>query len=311
MLIAFIHPGKAFLPELEMYQNFFRERGIDSVIMEANGIEPAKVDVEWHFMGKNFRRRFKNSLLIHEYASTSVPPFAQLKNRLKKHINARPDYRIFQNPAIANAFGFTDNVPFGYRDMGVDLTVFSPKQCARDFDFIFCGTITTDMKFEKLLDIFSVGQFKEKSLLVVSKNYDYLKKQYSSHLNITFHGPVDQAKVAELINKSRFAINYKPLGPPYDLQTATKVLEYLACKVPVVTTPTTWIKQFSDTHDSKMFYLPEDLNAVTTFDVEKFDYSFPDLSVFSWDKQILGSGILEFIKMRQTSHAGIVPRISS
>ena len=40
-------------------------------------------DVEWYFMGTQVRRR-KNAVVIHEYASASVPPFAAFKSVVKK-----------------------------------------------------------------------------------------------------------------------------------------------------------------------------------------------------------------------------------
>jgi hypothetical protein len=97
MKITFIHTNKAFLPEIGAYRDFFSTFGVDTATGSYD--DPgARPDVEWHFMGTRRRRLWKNTLVIHEYASASVPPLRGIKDLLKRWYNATPDYRLFLNP---------------------------------------------------------------------------------------------------------------------------------------------------------------------------------------------------------------------
>src|SRR6478736_3865947 len=117
MRIAFIHQGLAPLPELEAYTMFFESRGHQTCICTGNLKPDFEPEVEWHFMGFGGGRMFPGTKLIHEYASASVPSLASLKDNIKRWFNKTPDFRIYLNPAVRQLLGFTDTIPFGYRDM--------------------------------------------------------------------------------------------------------------------------------------------------------------------------------------------------
>ena len=125
MRIAFIHQQNAFLPELEAYHDFFSTRGIECLSITPSDINNTTADVHWHFMGTALKRT--NSITIHEYTSASTPPFANIKDLAKKTLNSKPDYRLFLNRWVHARYQFRDNVPFGFRDMGVDSSFFQSK----------------------------------------------------------------------------------------------------------------------------------------------------------------------------------------
>src|SRR5437764_10906419 len=135
MRIAFIDQQNAFLPELSAYIDFFSARGINCVIVNKKEAGRTASDVEWHFMGTSFKK--KNGITIHEYTSSSTPPFAYLKNLVKKQLNNKPDFRIFLNEFVSEQFCFNDNIPFGFRDMGVNLAQFDFQNgtSGKEFDF--------------------------------------------------------------------------------------------------------------------------------------------------------------------------------
>src|SRR5690349_799671 len=118
MTIAFIHPHKAFMPEIIAYVDFFSAMGVTTRVIKPQEVEAIQCDVEWHFMGRHTRRN-KNRIIIHEYASASVPPFSKVKDRIKQLINTRPDYRIFNNEYVLKQFSSNDKVPYGIRNYGI------------------------------------------------------------------------------------------------------------------------------------------------------------------------------------------------
>ena len=51
MRIAFIHARSSFLPEIEAYQRFFKQRNIDTTSADFRDARNVKADVMWWIMG--------------------------------------------------------------------------------------------------------------------------------------------------------------------------------------------------------------------------------------------------------------------
>jgi glycosyltransferase involved in cell wall biosynthesis len=284
MLIAFIHEFKAFLPEIEAYREFFEKHGVKTTVARPNDQAVQHADVEWRFMGFSFRRN-KAPLLIHEYASASLPPQRSFKDFIKSRFTVKPDFRFFLNEYVRSRFSFNDQVPCGLRDMGVRPEMLLPSSSGEKiYDFIYVGSISADIQPNRLLQVFTQPAMREKTLLIVSKSYESLQKRYSAFSNIIFKGPVPQKEVVHYIRQSSFAINYKPDIAPHSQQTSTKLLEYAACRVPVVTTDYLWMRKFQQQYGGNYFYLQPDLSNLRRTAVNNFEYSFPDLSEWTWEK---------------------------
>jgi glycosyltransferase involved in cell wall biosynthesis len=301
MLIAFVHTGKAFLPGMEAYSGYFSKRGIEATILLKKNLKNRKPDIEWHFMGTHLKKAYHSSVIIHEYASASIPPFADLKNAIKRKLNIKPDFRVFLNEYVKEKFQFTDSIPFGYRDLGLNSEFLNAPvelpAIKKEYDFIYCGSTTADLQLDKVLDHFS-RTFKDKSMLILSKNFADLAAKYKMQKNIQFAGPVTQSQVPGYITRARFAINFKPDIEPHNRQTVTKLMEYAACKVPVITSDFAWVRQFHQQYGGEYFYLKEDLSNFTWENINQFQYAFPDLSGLTWEDQIKRSGILDFLSLK-------------
>ena len=244
MIIAFIHPHIAFLPEIDAYQNFFSTFSIKTIVAGPKEIKNINADVEWHFMGTDFSKKRK-AVKIHEYASASTSPFGKGKNIVKKILNTVPDYRLFLNKYVEEQFAFKDEIPHGYRDMGIHRSFLNPlENVKKEFDFIYVGSMNKERKTEKLLKCFTNGNLKEHSLLILSNNYEEIKNKLKPYQNIFFAGPVKYEEVKNYIEKSRFALNFILDEEPFNQQTSTKFLEYAALKIPVISTSYAWIKNF-------------------------------------------------------------------
>ena len=302
MKITFVHTNKAFLPEIDAYRDFFSTYGVETNTGNYESIA-IKPDVEWHFMGTHRRRKWTDTLVIHEYASASMPPFRKIKDQLKRWGNCTPGFRLFLNRYVQQQLGFNDKVPFGFRDMGLPAgTITAPAAVKKQFDFIYAGSVSADMQMNNLLQLFAGGALQQHTLLVLAREYQELATQFSRWPNIIFKGPVPQAEVRYWLQQAQFGINYKPVIEPHSHQTSTKLLEYLAADVPVITTDSPWVRHFQQTYGGSFFYLNEDLSNFTWEKVQGFSYAFPDLSEWTWDKQIRHSGVLEFL---QSKYPGI------
>lgn len=295
--IGFIHPGNAFLPEIEAYTEFFSSRGFKTCTMNTEIAEKNPTEIEWHFMGTHYKRQNRSSTLIHEYSSASTPPFANIKDFVKRTINCKPDYRIFLNPYVRKKFSFNDGVPNGTRDMAV--AEYFHKQgisVKKEFDFIYVGDVSDARKMSGLFNCFTNGRLSGRSLLILSRDFHHHQKDYAMFPNIMFAGPVNHSQVPGYIEKARFAINFIPPIEPFIHQTSTKLLEYAAMEIPIVTNSYNWIQDFQGRYGGSYFFLQKDFDNFTWEKVCGFKYSFPDLSEWNWDTQIKRSGIIEFLQ---------------
>jgi glycosyltransferase involved in cell wall biosynthesis len=299
MHIAFIHDSKSFLPEIAAYTQFFSSKDISCEVIHPRNLRNIKPDVYWHFMGTDRQQKPAGAITIHEYTSASVPPAAGLKNLYKRVFHTKPDYRLFLNEFTKAALGFSDGVPWGYRDMGIPASWLEQRSSGnkKTHDFIYVGELR-NRGIESLLNAFATGRMRERTLLIVSKDYDAIRSRYAAASNISFTGPMPHNEVRSLMEQSRFAINFVPGKAPFSRQTSTKLLEYAACKVPVITSDYYWVRHFQEQHGGSFFYLGDGLSNFNWEQVQDFSYGFPDLSAWTWEQQILRSGVVDFLAKR-------------
>lgn len=298
MTIAFVHNNKAFLPGLYGYRKFFTAHGIQCEVVTPDELGTVHRQIEWHFLGSDISKPKEGIYKIHEYPSASLPPFRKWKDWVKSFINTQPDFRIFQNEFVKNSLRFHDSIPYGYRELGIPEEWLSGSpSLLKEYDFIYTGDVSASRKIKDILVLFT-DELKQYSILVLSHRYEELKEQYSNYRNIIFKGPVQKEQVRDYLLKSRFAINYIPDIIPFNKQTSTKLLEYISCKVPVITTRYAWMNDFEKQYGGTYFYLEKDLKNFTWEAINNFSYSFPVLTEWTWEKQIRKSGILEFIMER-------------
>ena len=301
MTIAFLHSHRAFLPEINAYSQFFGDYGIKTRSCSRKEKNQPRADVEWRLMGSAFSNKKNKIVSIHEYSSCSMPPFQKLKDLSKKWFNAKPDYRLFLNDYVMQQFNFSDEVPYGLRDMGVYPTLPESgknKNIIKEYDFIYAGSAEKERKLEKLINCFTKNGLVGHTFLILSKNYERLAEKYKSFPSIRFKGPVSHEEALEQISKAKFAINYTTDRAPFSQQTSTKFLEYAALKIPIITTEYPWVKEFQSHLGGNFFYLSNDLSNFSWQQVNGFNYSFPELKEWTWEKQIRKSGVLEFLESK-------------
>lgn len=303
MTIAFIHGGQSFLPEVDFYRKYFEAQGIQTLVLDHGkwSREKPNVDVEWVFMGTDSVKT-SEALRIHEYASASTPPFRKLKDNWKKIINIIPHYRLFLNSYVKNAFAFRDEVPWGYRDMGVGNVAYGASgpeagPSFKEYDFVYTGSLDR-RGIEMLFNCFTRGGLKDKVLLVLSQGYESLRDAYLSCPNIIFKGPVPHDDVARYLQKCRYGINFIPDQEPYCYQTSTKFLEYLQAGLPVITTDYAWVRQFMAQYGGNYFFLRKDLSNLDPALISHFPFEGAPLEEWTWESQLLKSGVLDLLEQK-------------
>lgn len=248
---------------------------------------PASASVVWWFCGRVPLReahRLRGAFQIHEYASASIPPYAWLKDQVKHWTQPRPDYRIYQNGWVRERMGFADGVPHALRDMGVAEHFFDTPlhTIAPEFDLVYLGEMSRLMIHIHVLQaINSAGR----ALLLVGDIPAALQTYLPP--NVTCTGRVDHTQVPRHLRRARFGLNLVPNATPYQRQTSTKVLEYCAVGLRVVSNAYPWIRYFMAQHNANFYLLNLDAPSHTTNfgeALDAFPYVVPDLRMLAWPR---------------------------
>jgi glycosyltransferase involved in cell wall biosynthesis len=251
-------------------------------------------------MGLYPKSFYKKKVIIHEYASASVPPYRKVKDFLKSRLNPRPHFRLYLNEYVRKQINIHDEVPFGYRDMGIgDAFFHRPDPGDKEYDFVYTGNLSSQRKLETLLRVFENGALKQRSILLLGNDENKLAETFRHCKNIFFLPAVPWEEVPEYLARARFSVNFIPDIEPFNAQTPTKFLEYAAMKIPVISTNYFWISEFQERYSGNYFLLKGDLSNMTWDRIIHFHYKFPDLQSWRWDEKIKGSGVLEFLQQAQ------------
>ena len=285
MLIHFIRNGPSYLPEIDAYCAYIQSYGHQTMVHESSYTVPTSASVVWWFCGRvplREARRLRGTFQIHEYTSASIPPYAWAKDQVKHWTQPRPDYRIFQNGWVRERMGFADGVPHALRDMGIAEHFFEAPQHtpAPEFDLVYLGEMSRLLAFIPVLQaIHAAGR----SLLLVGEVPAELQAQLPP--NVTCTGRVDHAQVPSYLRRARFGLNLVPNATPFQQQTSTKVLEYCAVGLRVVSNAYPWVRYFMAQHKANLYLLNDDAPSLATSfgdALDAYPYEVPDVRALAW-----------------------------
>lgn len=270
MQVHFIHPGSAYLPELAAYAQHVQHLGHGAQVHSEWAKVPPDAPLLWWICGRvpqQAPRRWPQAFQIHEYASASVAPGAWLKDHIKRVTQPRPQYRIFQNDWVRSRLGRSDGVPYELRDMGIAPSFFEAaagtqqqqqESRAWDFDAVYLGDMQRLRYFVPLLHALqALGQ----RVLLIGEVAPALRQILLPSPFLTLTGRVAQHDVPAWLKRARWGLNLVPPHAPYHRQTSTKLLEYCAVGLPVITTDYPWVRDFAYTYGARFAYLPTPLQS--------------------------------------------------
>lgn len=297
--ILFLRSNKAFLPEIDAYINFFNKseefKAFDSSIIKDYNMDD--FDIIWEFKGFGGVKKSKNQILIHEYASLSTGKFAKCKNLIKSKFNSIPDLRIFLNEDVKKGFKFNDSIDFCYRDMGIDELFLTQAKVKKEYDFVYVGSVSKAREMDKFLKIFTA---KDNGILCLIGNIDDdIYNEYKDYKNLIFTGVVPYSEVPKIASKAEYGINFIPDKYPYNIQTSTKLLEYLALGLKVISTDYKWVRKFEDKYNCHFFKLNYNRLNFDKAQIERHEF-FSEFKAedFLWKKVIDESGIVPAINKK-------------
>lgn len=276
--ILMLSSGKAILPEINAYKKYITDYQIvDS--RELDIIDFTEFDLIWKFMGTDIFRKL-DIPVIHEYASLSTGKFPKLKNEIKRVFNIKPKVRIFLNKNVKNEFGFNDKIPYIYRDMGIDECFFIKNE-RKNYDFVYVGSMSNDRGIVNILEKFT-QDLKNSSLLMIGEPDKSIYEAYKKYSNIVFTGKLKYQDVPKIASQAEYAINYIPDKYPYNLQTSTKLLEYIAMNLKVVTTDYLWVNEFEKEREMKFYRVLNDLRELDEKNLRNFNFKNTNIKDRLW-----------------------------
>lgn len=274
MKVAICLRPSAYLPEAYAYESYLKNKNIEVDLLH-DDYYGNDIDIKLNFLGYSFFSNYKRSFKqIHEYGSLSTPPFGFLKDSIKKYFNSTPDARIFLNPRVQKKLNFNDNIPFMYRDMGIDKLFFSSTNLKKVYDVVYCGG-ERDGLLENIENLLKFGL----KIIVIGNFSDYFNNHFRNVSNITLAGKLNRVDISKIYQISIAGLNYTPNKFPYNIQTSTKTLEYCAAGLNVISNQYEWVDQFVTSYNSKFLWI-HDIKSRS--DIESFNYITPDLSNLEW-----------------------------
>lgn len=281
----------SYTPEAYAYERYLTKLGWNVQLDYEYELDKNN-DINIYFMGiRPFWKGYQGKALeIHEYQSLSTPPYAKIKDNIKKLINFKPSGRIFLNHTVHHNLNFNDKIPFIYRDMGVDEAFFQFPKANPEYDIIYSGSINRT----GVPDIILLLAKKYKIIVVGSlDNLDAALVDKLRCANITLVGKVDRFQLPGLYANARFGLNYTPNVYPFNVQTSTKTLEYLASGLPVISNRYFWMERFSEKVNQKVLWL--DVFLKSNIDLMASSLNIVSMRDYAWENILKTSKLEDFL----------------
>jgi glycosyltransferase involved in cell wall biosynthesis len=288
--------GNAYLPEHHAYLKYFaRLPDIDFVSLPQSApVSPSYFDLELRYTGLDPFWRPASVPVIHEYSSLSTGFFAHGRNFVKRTCNRRPVLRVFLMPEVRDGFDFTDGVPSLLRGMGVDDSFYSVRPATTpDYDLVYCGSVTRSRHVDRLL---AAVHRHGLTILVIGEPEPDIHAAFRGTTGIEFTGRVARADIPGLLVHARYAVNITPDIYPFNLQESTKVLEYCAAGLPVISNFYPWVQRFQKITGGRFLDLGDDFSGLSGARMDSFAFVTPDVSAYRWTNVIDRSGLAAAIR---------------
>ncbi|EGR3967133.1 glycosyl transferase [Vibrio cholerae] len=283
--------SSAYTPEAYAYASYFNKSGID-VQLEHESLLCLNNDVNIYFMG--FRPSVfykKNTAIeIHEYQSLSTAPFPKFKDLLKVNINKKPKGRIFLNSIVKERLSFNDDIPYVYRDMGVDKAFYQSPNKNKEFDIVYSGSVRGRPGL--IPQLYRLATLGFKLLIIGDVEVPIIKLFSKFGKNVIFTGRVSREQLPDLYKICRAGLNFTPNIYPFNIQTSTKTLEYLASGLRVITNKYYWSDKFFLGQLCHCIFL-EDISVF--FEIQNVNSQFNNIESYEWNYILGKSNLYGFI----------------
>lgn len=284
--------SQSYTPEAYAYEAYLKKKCVEVQLELEDDICPNN-DINIFFMGFQplWQKNPGRAKIIHEYQSLSTAPYAKLKDSVKRFINKKPSGRIFLNEIVRQELNFSDDIPYINRDMGVDSSLYQRPVKDAEFDIVYAGSI--EGRIGLIFEIIRLSNLGFRFLLIGDVSAEN-RAVLSTYSNILLVGRVSRNELPNLYRKCKAGLNYTPDLYPFNIQTSTKTLEYLASGLLVISNRYKWSSDFFHDKQSSVIWL-DDFSGKDTLYYHFEKYQAPDMSEFSWDRILNKSNFIGFL----------------
>jgi len=293
MIVGIGLKDHAYTPEAYAYNEYLKSHHIQVQLENENLLCPDN-DINIYFMGiRPFWNKYKSTAKeIHEYQSLSTGRAPYLKNKIKAFANKRPAGRIFLNEIVQQGMNFQDSAPYIYRDMGVDDGFFQqPHNKNPEYDIVYSGSITGRTGLIEELQRLALLGFK---ILIIGNAPQETTELFHIFKNVIFTGRVERKELPKLYNQCRAGLNFTPDIYPFNVQTSTKTLEYIAAGLTLISNQYHWIEEFSSAENIQYTPCHEILKYTDLSSQDNTKLSL--LNHYSWQNILTNCNYLPFLK---------------
>ncbi len=281
--IAIEVTSKAFLPESYAYRDYFRQHGFACDFVEKGSPDALHYDAIVLFHGLHpFWCKYPK-FIIGEYHSLSTGSYSRIKDLVKRLINVRANLYIFLNEEVRKKLWFSKNTDYLTRSMGYNKADFEEfKSQNKVFDIVYCGSYREGL-YAELTRLADMGA----SIALVGPENPI------KHENITSFGRKIPKEARKIIAQAKYGLNYTPDVFPLNIQDSTKVIEYCAAGLGVITNRYQWVNAFEKQRHANFLSL-ESIRDISG--IAEYEFIVPDVTDLSWDTLMEKSGIVSKIK---------------
>lgn len=272
----------AFLPESYAYRDYFRSEGFESDFVKKGSDELLNYDAALLFYGFHpFWCKYPD-YLIGEYNSLSVGRYSRAKDLLKRILNVQPNLFIFLNDTVRKKMWYTSKRKYLLRGMGYDKAdVEVQGKAVKKFDVVYSGSLRSGV-WEYVQSFIDLGL----SVAVIGNAEAY--EEY----NLVCFGRILPKEAREIMVQARYGLNFTPDKFPLNIQDSTKVIEYCAAGLGVITNRYQWVNEFEESRCAKFL----DLDTIKKIkDVSDFEFIVPDVQDLDWKVIMNNTNLLKLL----------------
>ena len=278
------NPG-SFLPEADAYLSVLGDNPCLSVTEFTRFDDATRAcDVVIAFAGfyPAYRARGRAKVIL-DYNSLSIGPLRVIRDVVKRAINVQPDLFVALNEVVATRLRLPRDRTL-LRPMGVSPRLFDLReQSVRERSAIYAGSVSRSGVVEHILQVADSGL-----TVHVYGNTPDETVLFKGHSGVRLWGKVKNSEIINHMNKVTYGINFTPDIFPYNVQDSTKILEYCAAGLGVITNRYKWVDIFESDRNAAFMDI-KNVNDIKS--VSKFNFIIPDIRDLAWPEVIGRSGL--------------------
>lgn len=290
--LGIVQRGNAFYPETNAYIKYLEDKFVGARVAIYNDFKAAdsESDIVIYYGGFLPFWTKRSAVLFLEYHSLSTGKFPRIKNLIKRFFSVKPDYYIFLNEFVSRELFFRKKSDkYIYRSMGYnDLYLGSSSNVEKVYDFIYMGSLNRNGVVNAIMEVSRRGY----TIAVVGCTEKEIN--YFSSNNIKCFGRLPQDSVFDIAVKAEYGLNYTDEIYPYIHQDSTKLIEYCALGLKVVTNKYPWVNDFERKISASFLDYKDFL--MDHKSLESFNFLTGNIEELSWNKVIDRSGLAKKIR---------------